>query len=144
MTDTTGIDAAEAAARSLLDTRLEPIRDLAAARQDIQEALDQLSAAVRSYAAAHTASTAVGWSGADLLKLDYDDPTKLAEIASKTVTQATGRKAARSNSASRTRAQRRTEPVVDVPGQREQSAEETGSGVAPAGADSATPGTGTN
>ncbi|MEU2717807.1 hypothetical protein [Streptomyces sp. NPDC007205] len=107
MTDTTGIDAAEAAARSLLDTRLEPIRDLAAAREDIRAALDQLTAAVQSYAAAHTASTAVGWSGAELRKLDYDDPTKLAEIASKTVTQATGRKAARSNStASRTRTQK--------------------------------------
>ncbi|MGW1807151.1 hypothetical protein [Streptomyces sp. NPDC002078] len=137
MTDTTGIDAAEAAARSLLDTRLEPIRDLAAAREDIRAALDQLTAAVQSYVAAHTASTAVGWSGADLRKLDYDDPTKLAEIASKTVTQATGRKAARTGSRART--QKRTEPVVDVPGQREQSPEETGSGVAPTEAEAVQP-----
>lgn len=136
MTDATNIDAAEAAARSLLDARLEPIRDLAAAREDVQEVLDQLTAAVKSYAAAHAASTTVGWTGTDLIKLDYYDPKKLAEMASKTVTQAMARKVTRgSAAASRTRAEKKTEAAADVPGQRAQTTEETVAGAAPAGAE---------
>ncbi|MFI9724548.1 hypothetical protein ACIHFE_33800 [Streptomyces sp. NPDC052396] len=129
MTDMTGVDAAEAAARSLLDTRLAPIRDLAAAREARNNLRDQLAAAEKEYARAYNASTAVGWTTAELTKLDYDEPGKPPKRTynRSTSTGSQRGKGKRKDTSEAT--------VASVPEQREMSAEETVESTAPTTAD---------
>jgi hypothetical protein len=125
MTDTTPIDAAEAAARALLDARLAPIRDLAAAKQEREDLLAKLATVDKEYARAYTAAQSAGWSPDELHKLDYAEPTK----------RGPGRPARGRSVPTRRTTRKAPAPPTSVPEQRDQNPEGTDSGSSVAAAD---------
>jgi len=74
------VSGAERAARALLDSRIEAIRTLAAARQASRDALAELHAAAESAerddATAYRAAVRAGWTEAELRKVGLDAPAQ--------------------------------------------------------------------
>jgi hypothetical protein len=73
-----GIEAAETAARALLDGRLAPIRDLAAADAECARITGQLADARKGRDRAYAAANHAGWSAAELTSLGYPAAAKTA------------------------------------------------------------------
>ncbi|MEV4438111.1 hypothetical protein AB0K09_03685 [Streptomyces sp. NPDC049577] len=118
MTDAIGIPAAEAAARALLDARLAPIRELAAARNELKAAAD-------NYALAYAASTAAGWSTDELTALDYEEPGKPTKRRSRATTGKARRGTGKRGQAAETAA-------VSVPEARSDNGQDSPATAAPA------------
>ena len=73
-----GVDEAVARARDLLDPRLAPIRDLAAARAARNDAWRVAEDAETADAKAYAAATRAGWTESELRSVGFDAPTKRA------------------------------------------------------------------
>jgi len=71
-----GIDEAVSRARDLLDPRLAPIRELAAARAARNNARRAADDAETTDAQAYAAAVRAGWTDAELRAVGFDAPTK--------------------------------------------------------------------
>lgn len=69
-------EAIERAARALLDSRVQAVRSLAAARQKLLDAQAAQAAAEHEDAAAWIAALRQGWSEEELKKVGFDPPRK--------------------------------------------------------------------
>jgi len=71
-------DAAERAARELLDTRVTAVRELATRRAELTRARDAVITAERADAAAWAAAERSGWTETDLRRVGFEPPATRA------------------------------------------------------------------
>jgi hypothetical protein len=76
MTAGLSTDQVETAARALLDSRIQAVRELAITRQTRNDKREQLAAAERADTAAYTAALRAGWTTEELRKVGLDEPER--------------------------------------------------------------------
>lgn len=80
MTKSLDIEATAAAARALLDDRVESVRELVKARQRVTDLREQLADAEREDARAYQVAQNKGWGQDELRKLGIADPEKVTRV----------------------------------------------------------------
>ncbi|MBT2519096.1 hypothetical protein J7E29_16765 [Streptomyces sp. ISL-90] len=80
MTKSLDIEATAAAARALLDDRVESVRELVKARQRVTDLREQLADAEREDARAYQVAQNKGWAQDELRKLGIADPEKVTRV----------------------------------------------------------------
>jgi hypothetical protein len=80
MTKSLDIEATAAAARALLDDRVESVRELVKARQRVTDLREQLADAEREDARAYQVAQHKGWGQDELRKLGIADPEKVTRV----------------------------------------------------------------
>lgn len=84
---TISVEEAEKQARALLDARIESVRALVTARQQVSDLRDQLAAAEREDARLYAAALRDGWSTDELRKLGLNEPGKPARAVRRRTTK---------------------------------------------------------
>lgn len=85
MASTLDAQATESRARELLDSRINSVRTLVAARQELASLHEQLGAAELADVKAYRAALSDGWSAEELRKLGLDEPAKKQRVRRRTV-----------------------------------------------------------
>ena len=80
MASTLDAQATESRARELLDSRINSVRTLVAARQELASLHEQIGSAELADAKAYRAALSDGWSAEELRKLGLDEPDKKQRV----------------------------------------------------------------
>jgi hypothetical protein len=78
MTADLSTEQVETAARALLDSRIQAVRELATTRQTRNDKREELAAAERADTAAYAAALRAGWTTDELRKVGLDEPERRA------------------------------------------------------------------
>lgn len=80
MSRTLDIETTAAAARALLDDRVDAVRDLVRTRQRVSDLREQLAEAERDDVRVYAAALGRGWGADELRKLGITEPEKAARV----------------------------------------------------------------
>lgn len=92
------VEATAAAARALLDDRVDSVRELVKTRQRVTDLREQLADAERDDARAYGVAVSKGWGTDELRKLGIADPEKVTRVRKRAASKGTGSPALASQS----------------------------------------------
>lgn len=81
------LEEVERRARQVLDARIESVRTLVTARQNLAQVREELDQAERQDVLAYNAAVAAGWTPEELRKLNLGEPEKKARVRRRAATK---------------------------------------------------------